>query len=103
MMKGLSKTFLFDLIHNNVSDESFLRFCKSYISFNKVKKNRIFPRISKTPFTKWYVKQYSISSDYDKIFKAIKNNDFSKLNKNLKTKATKILKIDGVNCADYVT
>ena len=86
-----------------VTDDTVLKFCKSYIVLNKIKKNRAFPRISRTPFSKWYVKYYNKMSSLAKIINAIKTNKLDKLNKNLKFKAKKIIAIDGVNCADYVT
>lgn len=103
LVKGITDFFLMNLISGKVSDNEFLRFCKSYIHFIKVKKDRNYPRISKTPYSKWYVKQYSVNANLIKIIHAIKNNCLNKLNKNLKTSANKILKIDGVDCADYIT
>jgi hypothetical protein len=60
------------------------------------------PRISKTPFTKWYVKDYHNKYDIEKMFEVYnsydnnendKNNDnnddnpcVNKINKNLKSK-----------------
>lgn len=41
-------------------------------------------RVSKTPFTKWYIKGYHIKYVYTKLTKAIEEKDPSKLNSNLK-------------------
>lgn len=103
LAKGIVDDLLIDLIYNNMSDSNFLHFCKSYITFNKIKNDRTYPRTSKMPFTKWYIKQYSIAAEFNKMINAIKNNCFDKLNKNLKTKLTKILKIDGVFCNTHIT
>ena len=52
------------------------------------KKNN--PRVSKPPFTKWYVKAYSDFYKYSQIIDCIENNTLSKLNKNLKLEALTI-------------
>ena len=51
------------------------------------------PRVSKTPFSKWYVKGYSASAAMIKIIQAIINKTTEELNKNLKTHAKNISKI----------
>lgn len=103
IVKGITDFFLMDLISGNVSHDDFLRFCKSYIHFVKIKNDRKYPHISKMPFSKWYVKQYSDNANLIKIVNAIKNNCLDKLNKNEKAEANRILKIDGVDCADFIT
>lgn len=103
LAKGLIDTFLINLIYNDYSDDQFLQFCKAYIKFFKITKDRIYPRVSKKPFTKWYIKQYSISAEINKIIKAIETNCFDKLNKNLRSKANKILKINNIDCSNYKT
>lgn len=103
LMKGLKDKFLTDLIYGKVNENTFLRFCKAYIKFNKIKKDRNYPRISKSPFSKWYIKKYSNMTTDKKIIDAIRTNKLATLNKNLKTRASKILKIDGVNCKKYLT
>jgi len=71
-------------------------FCKSYIVMIFNKNNRTFPRVSKTPFTKWYVKGYSNHTKYLSIIDAIINDTVNTLNKNLKTLTTKIVSINDV-------
>ena len=48
------------------------------------------PRVSKIPFTKWYVKSYSDYYKYVSIIKALRNNNLDELNKNLKLLAQKL-------------
>jgi hypothetical protein len=69
-------------------------FYKNYIKIYTNKKGRHFPRTSKVPFTKWYVKGYSIFSQKLKIICAILDGTINSLNKNLKVKAGKFLSID---------
>jgi hypothetical protein len=54
---------------------------------------RHFPRISKTPFTKWYVKGYSNYSEINKIVDAIENNNIHLLDKNKKLQVQNIISI----------
>ena len=42
------------------------------------------------PFTKWYIKSYSKYNEYIQIINALKNNDLTTLNKNLKIMASNI-------------
>ena len=54
--------------------------------------------MSITPFTKWYIKGYSLFAANKKILKAIDKKDISKLNKNLKIIAKRItLRDNGQN------
>lgn len=102
IIKGIRTHILNDMINNNLSNDFFLQFCKSYIIFIKVNKDRSYPRISKKPFSKWYVKNYSVNAELKKIIKSIKNNDDKELNKNQKVKAKLILKIDGKDRNKYL-
>jgi hypothetical protein len=77
----LIDTILGRLTKNKIDD-----FIKYDIKTSTNLKNRSFPRISLRPFTKWYIKNYSINSDYTKIIKAIINKEPKDLNKNLKIK-----------------
>ena len=54
-------------------------------------KDRHFPRTSKKPFTKWYLKGYSDLTKYNKIIESIKIGTLSSLNKNLKVIAKNIV------------
>ena len=46
--------------------------------------NKSYPRISQTPFSKWYVKAYSANSKEIKIINAILDNTIHLLNKKFK-------------------
>ena len=54
---------------------------------------RHFPHISKTPFTKWYVKGYSNYSEINKIVDAIVNDKIHLLDKNKKLQVQNIISI----------
>ena len=73
-----------------------MKFWKSYIKQIKNEVNRSFPRVSKTPFTKWYVKSRILISQYAKILEAIDTNTIDSLSKNLKRKALFIKKVGDV-------
>ena|ERR1700722_3501996 len=89
------KYILYHLIYGHITNDILISFCKLNVLFYNNKKGRSFPRNSKTPFTKWYVKGYSNQSKYRKIVHAIINGKIDKLNKNLKTDAKKIILING--------
>ena len=93
IIKGLFDSFLYDILNGNLDNNNLDSFCKAYIVLDKNKINRSFPRTSKTPFTKWYVKGYSEITKYSKIIKAIIKKKVNKLNKNLKVIANKIISI----------
>ena len=90
LIKGIFNSLLYDIINNSVNNEKSYNSINRYIIINKNKIGRSFPRSSKTPFTKWYIKGYSEMTKYAKIVDAIKNNTVDKLNKNLKTLAKRI-------------
>lgn len=69
---------------------------KTSIHIIKNETGRSFPRHSKTPFTKWYVKGYSVATQMKKIIDAIINKKINTLNKNLKVIANRIISIDGM-------
>lgn len=89
LTKGIFDVILMEIFNETLTRYKLLNFCKSYIQIVTNKTKRSFPRISKTPHTKWYVKGYSIFTSYHKILLATKNNDIESLNKNLKTLAKK--------------
>jgi hypothetical protein len=91
LMKNIFNRLLIDLIYNKSTTESLIRFCKLSIKQIKNELNRSFPRKSKTAFTKWYIKAYSISTKYAKIIDALENNKVYELDKNLKIIAKKII------------
>jgi hypothetical protein len=91
LMKGIYDTLLIDLLKGTLKQSTFDSFCKCYITLTNNEKNRSFPRNSKTPFTKWYIKGYSDITKFAKVLKAIQNGTVDKLNKNLKTIANKVI------------
>jgi hypothetical protein len=93
LMKGICNELLKYIISGKLTMEIINKFCKSYIKIIKNETDRHFERISKTPFTKWYLKGYSQMSQMTKIITAIINKTLNKLNKNLKLKAKKIIEI----------
>jgi len=95
LVKGIFDKLLHKLLHNKLVTNEYNNFCKTYIKLINNKRNRSFPRTSKTAFSKWYVKGYSHNSQLVKMINAILNNTINKLNKNLKTKAKRIKEING--------
>ncbi len=94
VVTGIFNTLLHDLIYNNLDATKIKTFCKNNVVLHKNNKNRSFPRNSKTPFTKWYIKGYSESTKYAKIINAILNKKTNALNKQLKKIAMTIISID---------
>jgi Transposase DDE domain len=97
LINGIFDVLLNDILNSELTEDKLNEFCKTYIKIIYNKENRSFPRTSKTPFTKWYVKGYSNQTKYMSIIEAIKGNDLSNLNKNLKTIAKRIISIDNIN------
>ena len=95
LINGIFDVLLFEIFDKTLTKQTLDDFCKSYIKITQNKVNRHFPRTSKTPFTKWYVKGYSNQTKYLSIIDAIINNKVNELNKNLKTIAKLIISIDG--------
>ena len=59
LIKGIFDTrLIINLIMGNVTERSHTSICK-YVVIYVNEKGRSFPRSSKTPFTKWYIKDYS--------------------------------------------
>jgi DDE family transposase len=94
LIKGIFKSFLYDILNDLLDTKKISRFYKSYVLLVKNKKGRSFPRRSKLPFTKWYVKYYSETTKYKRIKKALDANNIDELNKNLKTIAKNIISIN---------
>jgi hypothetical protein len=95
LVRGVYCDMLYDLLKGTFDNAKCKRFCNSYIKKIYNKKGRSFPRTAKKPFTKWYVKGYSIHSQMVRIINAILEGLVDKLPKNLKTKAQRVVKIDG--------
>jgi hypothetical protein len=89
---GIIDNILFDLFKGTLEYTDLERICKLYTKKTYNKKDRHFARVSKRPFSKWYIKGYSESTKYKRIFNAIKNKTIYELNKNEKLIARKILK-----------
>ena len=89
-IKGIFKHLLKEILYGTLTKEKLDIFCKKNILKIKNEKDRSFPRYSKTPFTKWYIKGYSDITKFSKIVYAIISGTVNELNKNLKTLAKKI-------------
>lgn len=96
LVKGIYDYLLCDLLYGTLTKEKLDQFCSAYIKIITNKEGRSFPRTSKTPFTKWYVKGYSDQSKYMRIVDAIQNNKVDELEKTLKVFANRIISIDGI-------
>lgn len=95
LIKGIFNSFLYDMLHDRITQTKIDIFKKSYIVIITNEKDRSFPRTAKTPFTKWYIKGYSEMTKYAKIVDAIINEKVDNLNKNLKMIAKTIIAING--------
>lgn len=96
LVDGIYDVLLYEILTNKLTEESLDKFCESYIEIIQNKDDRSFPRIAKTPFTKWYVKGYSNLTKLSKVINAIINNKVDKLkNKDLRYLARQIISIDG--------
>lgn len=78
------------IIKTNLTTNMLLNYMNAYFKKVRCEKNKSNPRISKRPFTKWYVKHYSNFYKYAKIIDCIENDKISSLNKNLKLEALNI-------------
>jgi hypothetical protein len=90
LIEGIYEHLLEKIIYGTLAGEYFKTFLESYIVQVKNENDRHNPRISKTPFTKWYVKSYHEIYLWTKIITAVINNDLSGLNKNQKVIAKNI-------------
>jgi hypothetical protein len=89
MIDGMPK-IIENIINCNLTVTKLCCYYKCYMDITFSVKNANNPRVSKIPFTKWYVKGYTNTSDIVKIIDALQKNDLSKLNKNLKMRAKRI-------------
>jgi hypothetical protein len=94
LVDGIFNTLIYSILKDSLSRYKFNNFCRAYMISCQNKKNRSFPRISKTPFSKWYIKSYSELTKYMKIINAVKTNSVNNLNKNLRVIAKNIVSID---------
>ena len=94
MIEGLKKIINL-IIKSSINEDILINYCNCFIKNTNTVKDASNPRISKTPFSKWYVKSYSNYNDYINIIEAMRNKDFSTLNKNLKMLANNLKIING--------
>lgn len=90
LVKGVLDYLIYDVIYASLTPDKIKAFLKCYLIKVKNKPDRHFPRFSKKPFSKWYVKCYSASAELITILEAIQNGSVDKLNKNQKLKAKRI-------------
>jgi len=113
MIEGLFK-LIPNIIYSKLTVEDLFYFFNIYVQVNSTLKGASNERVSKIPFTKWYVKNYHSKYDIQKIFDAYieqntneentnnnktkrknkknnsENKEQAKINKNLKTKLKNI-------------
>lgn len=93
-LRRLKDKLLFYIITGTLTEEIIIDFETNYCKVIKVELNREYPRESKTPFSKWYVKMYSATSEIAKILRAIETETVNKLHPNKQSKAKNITIID---------
>ena len=84
------KKFFPNIIDSTLTENTLESLYKNYYKTIYSEKNISNPRVSKQPFTKWYVKAYSDYYKYAKILDCITNDTLDQLNKNLKLEASYI-------------
>ena len=94
MIDGLKKIINF-IIKFSINHNQLYNYCICFFKKTNIIKDISNPRISKTPFSKWYVKSYTNYYKYIQIIEAKRNNDLSTLNKNLKLLTSDIKIVDG--------
>ena len=94
IVEGLYSEGFREMVLGNYDKDRMLNFIEAYCVTIRNKKDRSFPRVSKTPFTKWYVKDYSAKTGMLRIIKAIINHNTQSLNKNEKVIANRIMYIN---------
>ena len=89
IINGLLK-IIPNIIFNKITNDDLILFFNSYIHLNFTKKDSHNPRVSKIPFSKWYIKDYHYKYDIEKIFEAYNSDNTKtktkKINRNLKSK-----------------
>ena len=89
-LRRMKDEILHNLLMGKLTGKIITDFEKNHCKIIKTEKDRQFPRISKTPFTKWYVKAYSSTSEIVKILRAIETDTVNKLHPNKQSKAKNI-------------
>lgn len=82
LINGIFDELLYDIFKRKITKNKMDKFCEAYILIIKNKPDRTFPRNSKTPFTKWYIKGYSDHTKLLRIIDCILNKQLDSLNKN---------------------
>jgi hypothetical protein len=85
----ISKDIIKDMLNGCLNYDTILNAEKQLLII-KNEPNRSFPRTSKTPFTKWNAKGYSVGSEIIKILRVLNDEIDNNLNKNLKVLMNKI-------------
>lgn len=93
LTQKINEDLLIDIIQGTLTSEQIMKFIKLNCKTVKHEKGRFYERKSKTPFTKWYVKDYHGEYEIKKIIEYIIDNKI-KINKNLKMKANNVKIID---------
>ena len=93
LLSGLYKVILYKLINNTLSETILDKDCKSIIKVLKNEENRLFPRFSKTPYTKWRTGDFVIDYVMIKIITAINEKKIDTLDKNSQKIAKEIIAI----------
>ena len=93
-LAGIYDELLNYILSGSLTDELFEKLMKYYVKIIKNETGRSFERVSKMPFSKWYIKKYSDKSKYQRILSAIVEGTVDKLDKNLKILANKVTAIN---------
>lgn len=95
LINSLYDKFLYKLLNNGITNKYLNSFSNLWVKIIQNKKGRTFPRSSKEPFSKWYIKGYSNDTKYTRILNALFNDNINDLDKNLKTLLSKFISING--------
>lgn len=93
LINGIFSTLLDTIVDGKLTEKIVDNFIKCYTVPVINETNRYFERVCKTPFKKWYIKQYAMRYQWDKIINAIEKDTVDKLNKNLKLIANNVIKV----------
>jgi hypothetical protein len=93
LIEGIFDKLIGPLLNGQLTLKLINVYMNNYVEYCVNEENRHFERICKTPFKKWYIKQYAMMYKWSKIIYAIENGTTDKLHKNLKLISNEILKI----------
>jgi hypothetical protein len=85
ILNGIFENLLESIIYGNLTRDKLKKFINCYVRKTNNKSSRSFKRISKIPFSKWYVKTYLDLYIYMQIISAIEKNNKKTLEKTLKS------------------